>query len=428
MSLPIELTDKIIDELACAALPAWPAQRTWATKLESSLALVSLAFRERINAHRFAHISLIIIASRNPDHLSKFFPILHSDVWTPRTGVARHIRRFELCLKLQVRVDDDEDKHTDALFGDERIREMLNTIFLGMPRENRPSQTLVLTTHDSSTPYFIPVASTERVKWRKMDSDLRSTLEALIKETSNLICLELDGFTEIPLALLTASRITQLSLRRVTFESPEQGEACERLEIGQLQGLDVLELNCNPLPSFMIVENGQFMSLKKLTFNVDVYDAPECYIAGETLSSMLASIVMNIAPTCRLEISFRYDCPDTGFLSDNLHDILILDNYNYAAIDAFLHNYSDSSQTTISVRFTAIIYIKWHLEREQNWDLDSLLSDGLDGQRFFQDYFPLMHKGARRKVFNIQTSEDRMRLGSGLEKVYKVEFSVRFMY
>jgi hypothetical protein len=240
MTLPIELTDKIIDELACTVLPAWPTERKWATKLESSLALVSLAFRERINTHRFAHISLIIIARRNPAHLSKFFPILHSDVWTPRTGVSRHIRRFELCLKLQVRADDDEDKHTDGLFGDERIREMLNTIFLGMPRENRPSQTLVLTTHDSSTPYFIPVASTERVKWRKMDSDLRSTLEALIKENSNLIRLELHGFTDIPLPLLTASRITQLSLRRVTFESPEQGEACERLEIG----LDVLELNC----------------------------------------------------------------------------------------------------------------------------------------------------------------------------------------
>jgi hypothetical protein len=242
MSLPIELTDKIIDELACTILPAWPTQRTWATKLESSLALVSLAFRERINTHRFAHVSLI--ARRNPDFLSKFFPILHSDVWTPRTGVFRHIRRFELCLKLQVRVDDDEDKHTDGLFGDEHIKEMLTTIFLGMPRENIPSQTLVLTTHDSSTPYFIPVASTERVKWRKMDSDLRSTLEALIKENPNLIRLELHGFTDIPLPLLTASRITQLSLRRVTFESPEQGEACERLEIGQLQGLDVLELNC----------------------------------------------------------------------------------------------------------------------------------------------------------------------------------------
>jgi hypothetical protein len=170
------------------------------------------------------------------------------------------------------------------------------------------------------------------------------------------------------------------------------------------------------------------MSLKKLTFNVDVYDAPECYIAGETLSSMLASIVRNIAPTCNLEISFRYDCPDTGFLSDSLHDILILDDYNYAAIDAFLHSYSDSSQSIIAVRFTAIIFIKWHLEREQNWDLDSFLSDGSDGQRFFQDYFPLMHISARRKIFNLQKSEDRMRLGSGLEKVYKVEFSVRFMY
>jgi hypothetical protein len=245
MSLPIELTDKIIDELACATLPAWPTEREWATKLESSLALVSLAFRERINAHRFAHVSLI--ERGNPNFLSRFLPILHSDVWTPRTGVARHIRRFELCLELWANenwVDDDEVKHTDGLFGDGQIKEMLNTIFRRMPRENRPSQTLVLTTHDSSSPYCIPAASKKRVKWRKMDPGLRSTLKVLLKKNPNLIRLELDGFTDIPLSLLTASRITHLSLRKVTFKSLKQGEAPERLEIGQLQCLEVLELNC----------------------------------------------------------------------------------------------------------------------------------------------------------------------------------------
>lgn len=140
---------------------------------------------------------------------------------------------------------------------------------------------------------------------------------------------------------------------------------------------------------------------------------------------MLAAIVRNIAPTCDLEISFCYDCPDSEEDAENFRDILVQGRYNYAAIDAFLHTYSCSSHSTIVVRFIAIIFLDWEWLREQDWDFETFSSDG---QRFFQKYFPLMNKGTRRKVFNIQTSEDRMYVDGVLEKVYKVEFSVLFMY
>jgi hypothetical protein len=139
---------------------------------------------------------------------------------------------------------------------------------------------------------------------------------------------------------------------------------------------------------------------------------------------MLAAIVPNIAPTCNLEISFRYDDPDSEDDAEDFRDILVQGRYDYAAVDAFLHNYSCSSHTNIVVRFIVIIFLDWEWMREQDWDFETFSSDG---QGFLQKKFPLMNKGGRRKVFNIQTFEDTMYVDESLEKVYKIEFSVRFM-
>ncbi|KAF9480778.1 hypothetical protein BDN70DRAFT_877214 [Pholiota conissans] len=227
--LPIELTDKIIDEV-------------WTSQLEisldapagllSSLALVSHAFRCRINANRFATISFFERKSTCSD-INAFLDLIRSDIWAPEATIVRHIRTVKLVLAAQGKVHSSVD--------DGAFTAILDTIFRGPHHTVLPKDafTLALYGHPRSEPRQThPFYG--GIQWSYISPTFISYLQMLA--ASYIGSIELWWFSDTRPACLKEMSMKKLKLVGVEFLEVDRHKKRDGVLSGPWKGIEDLDV------------------------------------------------------------------------------------------------------------------------------------------------------------------------------------------
>ncbi|KAF9473740.1 hypothetical protein BDN70DRAFT_997510, partial [Pholiota conissans] len=403
MRLPVELTDEIIDE-AISPLPAWPEYRIEVLKVESSLALVSRAFRQRTNSHRFAQVSF------EDEVGSKFLKILQSSIWTGHMGIALHIRKVNFAFAIYDQ--DDEDIALDY----DNLEKAFSVIFRRRTSDQK-KLALALLAYDGDCPGCLTM-NRKQMDWRKMNAKLMNTLENVIKGNNPLGCLELEGFLNVPITLLVASPMTHTILKNVTLEWPQTLELpTQPLEFGQLE---ILELQLREITDFIQIANGYFRHLEKVVIHsdVDLFDR-DTPLPSDEIIILLNALLPKIPPTCDVDVSLHCTCSEFDLQWD-----LITNNHIPSKSDDLLDACLHARNTTVTIRLNFLAEIEEYGDIAENFQ-----DVPYHCQEYIRLYFPLMNKSARRKVITANASQALM-MADGLqtsEKAIKVEFCIMYL-
>jgi hypothetical protein len=206
LRIPPELAESVIDEVT--AFSHTPT----CTSTLSSLALVSHAFRHRVNKHRFREITLI-----RTDEVRVFAFLLKTDsrLWPQDEGLHAYIRKVKIFL------GGSRHGNMDVLpmLNSGYMKFILDKLFRRYTRDHAPALSFSLVwgvtvgcerLSDSDERY--------QLDWEDLDDDLQSSFLNMVQESclTDLHVLSLDN---IPRDLVHKCDISTLSFVNVTFAS-----------------------------------------------------------------------------------------------------------------------------------------------------------------------------------------------------------------
>lgn len=207
LSLPVELTDLIIDKIPELYRQTHNPKEIQLLPHLSTLALVCHAFRNRVSHHRFAQIALHISDSDTPlsTHSLNRLCALHALVcdafWSAELAIGHHVRALRIYIY---------SEGTDPHFLHKLERAECNLYAVEIIE-----RILHKNSQPSRCPYELtliarPSAQCRVVDWRYMDRQLQRTIE-IFCTSSDVELLRIFGFDSVPASLV--SHVNKLILR-----------------------------------------------------------------------------------------------------------------------------------------------------------------------------------------------------------------------